>query len=186
MDVGCGDGRYVRAMARLGWRSVGLEHHPTMLYQARRITRQPLLWADAHALPLGTATVDAVTLWHVLEHLKDPHLALTEARRVLKPQGVVLVEVPNARSWQAHMWGERWLHWDLQRHVWHFSPRTLIRLLEKAGFHVIRWRTVANAPGWTDSWGISRRWSWVFVGVDGMLALVRRGGVLRVLAKAVE
>ncbi len=183
VDVGCGDGRYVRAMALLGWRTIGLERAAVSLQWARQVTVRPLIQADAHILPLAPTCVHAITLWHVLEHLWDPLTALRAMQRVLASDGQLLVEVPNVHSVQARVWGPRWFHWDLERHIWHFSPTTLQQVLTRAGFRVVKWRTPANGPGWTESGGWSRRWMSVFTLLDSLWALGGRGGVVRVCAR---
>jgi SAM-dependent methyltransferase len=88
----------------------------------------------------GAAAFDLITFWHVLEHLDDPKLALTEARRLVKAGGRVVVAVPNIESWQAGVFKERWLHLDVPRHRWHFCPRTLAALVERCDFRVERIR----------------------------------------------
>jgi SAM-dependent methyltransferase len=82
--------------------------------------------ADAAVEP---GSVDAVTLWHVLEHVDDPAAALARVTSWLRPGGVVLVGVPNVASLQARLAGGRWFHFDAPRHRTHFTPRGLDALL---------------------------------------------------------
>ena len=83
-------------------------------------------------------SLDAVVLWHVLEHLEDPGAALRRVRGWLRPGGLVLVGVPNAASWQARIAGPGWLHWDAPRHRVHFTPRGVNALLARSGFEQVR------------------------------------------------
>lgn len=100
LDVGAGAGDAARAwLGALGAAHVTLlDHDPALLRRAaRRLKRQTdashftLLEADAHALPLPAATLDAVLLNHLLTHVKNPTRVLTESARVLKPGGIVYV-----------------------------------------------------------------------------------------------
>jgi SAM-dependent methyltransferase len=80
----------------------------------------------------------AVTLWHVLEHLEDPRLALQRIHRWLVPGGALLVGVPNLDSLQARLGGSRWYHLDVPRHRVHFTSEGLDRLLVSEGFAILR------------------------------------------------
>jgi SAM-dependent methyltransferase len=75
-----------------------------------------------------------VTLWHVLEHVPDPLEQLAEIRRVLKPGGLLVVEVPNARSATFSLTKEKWYYLDVPRHLQHFTPSTIDAVLGQAGF----------------------------------------------------
>ena len=79
---------------------------------------------------------DAVFLLHVLEHLPEPRETMCEIRRVLRPGGKLVVEVPNFSSWQAQWAGPAWFHLDLPRHLFHFPASALRRLLVETGFRV--------------------------------------------------
>ena len=72
---------------------------------------------------------DAVILWHVLEHLDHPQTTLALISRVLKPGGLLYLEVPNLTSLQSCTTGKNWFHLDLEHHLYHFSPDGLHRLL---------------------------------------------------------
>jgi SAM-dependent methyltransferase len=90
---------------------------------------------------LTPASLDAVTMWHALEHVPDPASTLALARRLLGPGGVLYVCVPNLDSLQADVAGTRWAYADIPRHVTHFSPEGLERQMRQAGF-------VACLPRW--------------------------------------
>jgi hypothetical protein len=114
---------------------------------------------------VADASLDAMTLWHVLEHVEDPARALERAAAWLRPGGGLLVGVPNFASLQARLGGERWFHLDLQRHRTHFTPAGLRALLERNGFEVVAerhvlaehnpfgmWQTLVNRVTRTPSW----------------------------------
>jgi predicted SAM-dependent methyltransferase len=83
-------------------------------------------------------SLDAVTMWHVLEHLDDPARALSRIRRWLRPGGALLVGVPNLASAQAWLGGSRWYHLDVPRHRVHFTPAGIRSLLRAVGFEPVR------------------------------------------------
>jgi SAM-dependent methyltransferase len=86
-------------------------------------------------------------LWHSLEHQFEPARVLAEVRRLLKPGGRLLLEVPNLGSRQARLGGSRWFHLDVPRHLLHFSRPTLAALLCGQGFEILRWSTWSLEQG---------------------------------------
>ena len=136
LDVGCGDGSFLAALAQSGWEVFGTERSDVIAATARRRLgdRVQLQAIDKAAYP--PASFDLITYWHVLEHLDNPLHALVETRRLIKANGTVLVAVPNIRSLQARLFGQDWLHLDVPRHRWHFDTITLAKLAERSGFEV--------------------------------------------------
>lgn len=150
LDVGCGDGSFLLAAERRGWRAAGTElgaMADTMRAKGMDVRD------DVRAYP-AAPLFEAVTLWHSLEHLSDPGKALNEIRERLAPGGVLLVAVPNADGWQARCFGHCWLHLDVPRHLWHFGPRSLTKILDDKGFQ-IRWQVhhelEYDLAGWIQS-----------------------------------
>jgi Methyltransferase domain len=93
----------------------------------------------------------AVVFWHSLEHLRDPVCALDRAAQLLALGGVLLVAVPNVASWQSRLFGDRWFHLDLPRHLVHLPARTLAAGLEARGLEIERcsyWRGGQLLFGW--------------------------------------
>lgn len=135
LDVGAGTGLLVAALLDAGFDATGSEPSRASSHAAR-----------AAGLPVETAPLedieaeglDAVVLWHVLEHLEDPLAALRRIRSWLKPRGALLIGVPNLSSWQARLAGPQWFHLDLPRHRTHFTPEGLARLLAHADFEIDR------------------------------------------------
>jgi 2-polyprenyl-3-methyl-5-hydroxy-6-metoxy-1,4-benzoquinol methylase len=139
LDVGCGRGHTLLALQQMGADVSGTQISALAARRAMSLIGEGRVFqttlGDAAFAP---STFDAVTLWHVLEHVSDPLCELTDAARVLKPAGLLYVEVPNAGGWTARRYGPAWLAWDVTHHVSHFTPSTLARLAAKAGFTVVR------------------------------------------------
>jgi len=104
---------------------------------------------------LDSADAAAVSCWHVLEHLDDPAAALERIAGWLRPDGALLLGVPNLDSWQAAIAGGRWLHLDVPRHRHHFTPPGVRALLERGGFTITAVHQVLvehNLFGMWQSW----------------------------------
>ena len=126
LDVGAGDGTLLDALARRGRRATGLE---------RGVKRHDFLDLPIEEVERGEGWA-AVVFWHSLEHMPDPRAAIRESARLLGPGGVLIVAVPNAESIQARMFGDRWLHLDIPRHLVHLSTAALTNGLEEDGFRI--------------------------------------------------
>lgn len=126
-DIGCGDGSFLLEARGRGWRVMGTEINA-------RIPASGLeVWGSLDDLvPLGP--FDCITLWHSLEHLRNPVGGLRKLRELLKPDGRLIVAVPNAWGAQARLFNRHWLHLDVPRHLHHFGPQSLERALTLAGF----------------------------------------------------
>lgn len=133
LDVGCGEGTFLAAARDKGLEVVGTE------LDAQRLSDLPFeVFSDLGKVKekFGPATFDAVTLWHTLEHFRDPRRVLEDVTYLLADDGVVLIAVPNALGAQARLFGRNWLHLDVPRHLFHFGTRPLDLLLRQTGFRV--------------------------------------------------
>lgn len=132
LDVGCGDGSFLLAAQKSGWRVAGTERNPA----PARASGLEVFPDIASAAPSGP--FDVITLWHALEHMRDPRAALRDCRNALKPDGFLFIAVPDAAGLQARSSGAHWLHLDVPRHLHHFTHRSLAKLLRGAGFVPVR------------------------------------------------
>jgi SAM-dependent methyltransferase len=133
LDVGCGDGTLVKALAGLGRRAVGLERGAPGFDPA-------LIGADIRDDDLSQLSGDwaAIVFWHSLEHLPEPRAALSHAARLLAPGGLLVVALPNIASSQAATFGDRWLALDLPRHLVHVPSAALLAAIEELGLQPTR------------------------------------------------
>lgn len=132
-EIGAGDGSLVAALVASGYDAAGAEP-----YRHPRAARERIDRKTVDDVELPPHSQDAVVLWHVLEHLDDPAETLRRAHEWLREGGRLLVAVPNLRSLQARIGGDRWFQLDLPRHTTHFTPAGLARLLERTGFRSCR------------------------------------------------
>lgn len=137
LDIGCGKGHFLAAARAAGWEVVGVDTSPAAAEYAHRHYGISVHVGDAQEIKLDRP-FDAVTMWHVLEHLADPSATLDLARELLGPGGRLVVSVPNLASAQARAFGNHWFHLDRRHHLHHFTPEALRALLTRRGFTVER------------------------------------------------
>ena len=138
LDVGCGGGLFVKMLAERGYRVVGLDLSHGAARLAWKDNGVPAVCATLSNPPFPANSCAAVTLFHVLEHVHDPGSYLQQARALLKVNGRLIVQVPNAACWQLLLLGKKWNGLDVPRHLWNFRPRDLDMLLDRNGFEVVR------------------------------------------------
>jgi SAM-dependent methyltransferase len=148
LDVGCGNGTFARHMHGRGWAVGATEIDGPTVDQLRAEGIDARRPADAEAGGFAGGPFDAVTCWHVLEHVADPAALARWAVTQLRPGGVFQATVPNVASAQARLFGRRWMHLDVPRHLHHFTPATFRSLLTTAGFAVERQTTFALEYDW--------------------------------------
>ncbi|WP_324673999.1 methyltransferase domain-containing protein [Hymenobacter sp. GOD-10R] len=129
LDYGCGTGHFLAACKANGWQVQGLEPSPRARAEATKRVGKPI---EADNLgPFEAGSFDAITLWHVLEHVHDLNDTLRQLISLLKPEGTLIIAVPNVDSPDAQHYRQDWAAYDVPRHLYHFSPKTLAQLLKK-------------------------------------------------------
>jgi SAM-dependent methyltransferase len=135
LDFGCGNGSFLVRMRAQGWEVTGIDTSAAVVNRIRRLRGLRLLAGTLPHPDLEPETFDLITMWQALEHVHDPLAVLREARRLLVPGGMLLVSVPNLAGLSFSGFGGDWFALDLPRHLIHFTPGTLRRMLEVAGFY---------------------------------------------------
>jgi 2-polyprenyl-3-methyl-5-hydroxy-6-metoxy-1,4-benzoquinol methylase len=138
LDVGCGGGLFLGMMRERGYAVVGLDFSREAAAIAWKRQQAPAVCGDLAHAPLGAGSFAGITMFHVLEHVPDPRAYLVAARELLAPDGRLVVQVPNAASWQFRLLGRRWSGVDVPRHLFDFRGRDVERLLEECGMEVVR------------------------------------------------
>lgn len=149
LDIGAGTGAFCQHMKEAGWTVTGLEPDEATRLRAQELHGLHLQPAD-RLFRLPARSTDAVTLWHVLEHVHALHEYIERIRDLLSPQGRALIAVPNYTSYDATAYGQYWAAYDVPRHLYHFSPQAMQFLLKKH-----RLALTAIEPMWYDSFYVS-------------------------------
>jgi 2-polyprenyl-3-methyl-5-hydroxy-6-metoxy-1,4-benzoquinol methylase len=146
LDIGCGSGFYLAALREAGWDGEGIEPGETAAQFARKHCGLPVHNSNAEEALAACrdGSFDLVTMWHVLEHLPDPAKALAEVRRILRPGGTLMLEVPNFSSIWSVLFRSRWAALEAPRHFFQFTPETLARTIRGAGLRVVRVHGLAS------------------------------------------
>lgn len=149
VDVGCGTGGFLSVMRKEGWEVLGLEPDEEARELARKLYRLTVFDASQlDQLPQGS--FDAVTLWHVLEHVHDLHTYVEQLKSLLKPSGKLFIAVPNYQSMDAQIYRRDWAAYDVPRHLYHFTPKSMDILMREHGLTI-----KAKQPMWFDAFYIS-------------------------------
>lgn len=135
LDVGCGAGMKLLEYRALGWSVRGLELSPAAAADGakRGLAIDVCPVEDA---PFPDRSFDAITFYHSLEHLPSPSRALASARRLLAPDGQLLIVVPNYGSLERRLYGRAWGWMQIPVHFYHFTRRSLSEAIAKAGFEI--------------------------------------------------
>ena len=136
LDYGCGTGHFLAAAQAAGWQVAGLEPNARAREEASRRLGQPV--GQESLASFAPGTFDAVTLWHVLEHVHLLNETLAQLAALLKPDGVLLIAVPNVESLDAQHYRELWAAYDVPRHLYHFAAKTMAQLLKKHKLRIIQ------------------------------------------------
>ncbi len=140
LDFGCGGGEFLRRMSHLGWQVTGVDVSADAVKRVRDLGLEAFQGTFPHP-GLAGRQFDVITMRMSLEHVHDPLETVRFAASLLAPAGRLAVIVPNFDSWCRRRFGEHCFSLDLPRHLIHFEPQTLKRLLEAAGLKVTQVRT---------------------------------------------
>jgi 2-polyprenyl-3-methyl-5-hydroxy-6-metoxy-1,4-benzoquinol methylase len=170
LDIGAGIGAFLNEMKGKGWDIEGIEPD----YGARQQAKN-LFAIDLKPTPelqhIPHDSFDAITLWHVLEHVESLQDYVALLKQLLKKNGKIFIAVPNYSSLDADLYGNRWAAYDVPRHLYHFTPRSIEVLVQKHGMKII-----ARKPMWFDAFYISLlsskyrtgKTSWLGAGINGI------------------
>ena len=141
LDYGAGTGYFARAMQEAGWNVKAIEKSA----QARELSEKefgfPMLPEEALG-DIADKELDVVTMWHVMEHIQDPDKMWKGLYRILDDTGIAVLALPNCGSYDAKLYREYWAAYDVPRHLWHFTPTTIMKWGERHGFILERQYTM--------------------------------------------
>lgn len=134
LDIGTGTGDFLAISRNNGWKTTGIEPND----KARQIAiEKGVRFAEDTAL-LENQSFDVITMWHVLEHVPNLEKQISELKRLLKPNGTIIIAVPNFNSYDAKYYGVFWAAYDVPRHLWHFSKTAIKLLFEEKQMQLVK------------------------------------------------
>ena len=154
LDIGCGRGQFLDQLRSLGWQALGAELNAHAACHAREVLHLDVTVGPFDPRAYAPHSLDAIVLWHVLEHLPHPDQVFQSAANLLQPGGILVIAVPNFASWQARFSGTGWFHLDIPRHLSHFSESWLRTRLAAVGFRIAEvnhYSLEQNPFGWIQS-----------------------------------
>jgi len=134
LDIGAGTGDFILASKKRGWNVYGMEPNP----KACKTAHEKGVEVSSATSHFPAETFDVITMWHVLEHVKDLDSQISELKRLLKPDGILFIGVPNFKSDDARHYGAFWAAYDVPRHLWHFSRKSMAKLFALNNMKIIK------------------------------------------------
>lgn len=132
LDIGAGTGDFLFRAKKRGWDVTGVEPNQ----QAKDLALNKGLNFSVNSNSLPSDYFDVITLWHVLEHVPVLEDQISELKRLLKEDGIIIIAVPNFKSYDAHVYKEHWAAYDVPRHLWHFSKTSIKKIFSPYGFRI--------------------------------------------------
>ena len=131
LDFGCGTGDFLHTLQKKGWKVEGVEPSDLARTKAAELNNQKIC-SDINEIE--NKTFDVITAWHVLEHVPDLHATLFKLKTLLTKNGTLFIAVPNYQSHDSFVYKNYWAGYDVPRHLWHFSKKSITLLLQSHGF----------------------------------------------------
>lgn len=149
LEVGAGTGAFAHSMLNKGWKVTALEPDAASRQKALENYNINLLTIE-ELFQLEPAKYEVITLWHVLEHVHDLNAYMKTFHSLLKPNGRLIIAVPNYTSYDAGFYKNFWAAYDVPRHLYHFSPLSMHYLAKKHKMSIVQ-----KLPMWFDSFYVS-------------------------------
>jgi len=143
LDVGCSSGAFLLSAKKLGFNSEGIEPAKKAVITAQRLglNVHAGFLEDTHS---STNTYDAITLFEIIEHLREPIPLLQKCHSLLKKEGLLMISTGNGLSWTAKFMREGWDYMHIDKHGGHvtfYNPKSIRKLAKKAGFNIVTIKT---------------------------------------------
>ena len=124
LDIGSGTGDFLLVAKQNGWKTIGIEPSE----KAKAIAEKKGVELKSNLSNFANHSFDVITMWHVLEHVPNLENQIKELKRLVKPNGSIIIAVPNFKSFDAKYYKEFWAAYDVPRHLWHFSKTAIEKL----------------------------------------------------------
>lgn len=149
LDVGCGTGDFLQIAKQNNWIVSGIEPNEKARSIANKKTNDSVFEINLLS-KFKENSFDVITLWHVLEHLPNLEDHISLFKKILKPNGTLIIAVPNYKSYDAKHYKQFWAAYDVPRHLWHFNKASISKLVSKQTMEVIKIK-----PMWFDAFYVS-------------------------------
>lgn len=127
LDIGAGTGDFLVTAKASGWQTTGIEPNKN----AKNLAISKGISFENSIESIENQQFDVITMWHVLEHVPDVEHQIKQLKRLLKPEGTLIIAVPNYKSFDAQHYGKFWAAYDVPRHLWHFSKISIQKLVSR-------------------------------------------------------
>lgn len=134
LDIGAGTGDFLHEANNQFWKCTGIEPSE----KAKAIALNKGVSFSQNLEELEDQHFDVITMWHVLEHVPDLEKQISELKRLLKPDGTIVIAVPNYKSFDAQHYGKFWAAYDVPRHLWHFSKISIEKLFTRKDMKLVK------------------------------------------------
>lgn len=135
LDIGCASGNFLFGLREKGWDLYGVEMSKFASIEANKRGLN-VFCGTLEEAKFRDGFFNSVFAHHVLEHIPDPVSTLKEIRRILTKDGYFVLSIPNAECWEFKLFKNRWYGLDLPRHLYHFGPSSIKKVLDRGGFEV--------------------------------------------------
>ena len=137
LDIGCGVGDFLHTAEQHGWQCTGVEpSEDAKAIASKRIKAEIISSEDLEKI--SDETFDVITMWHVLEHVDNLKWQVKQLQRLIKPDGRIVIALPNYKSYDAEYYKEKWAAYDVPRHLNHFNKKTLAKIFNSQGMRLIK------------------------------------------------
>jgi len=138
LDIGCGTGDFLEACKNSSWKVTGIEPNEAARNLSIKKVNQNVEADIKTLLDEKKQMFDVITMWHVLEHVTNLKEYTAQLKKLLKPKGILVIAVPNYKSYDAKHYGKFWAAYDVPRHLWHFSQKSIEVLFSKLSLELIK------------------------------------------------
>ena len=139
LDVGCGTGDFLLVCKNNGWNVTGVEPSTNAkILIDSKFNKDENSKFYSNLMEINSVKYDVITLWHVLEHVPNLSEYISKLKSLLTPNGVLVIAVPNYKSFDANYYKQFWAAYDVPRHLWHFSKKTIQLLFSKEEMSVVK------------------------------------------------
>lgn len=135
LDIGCGVGDFIHTAEEQGWEAIGVEPSDDAKSIARTRIKGNIINSE-ELEKLADASFDLITMWHVLEHVDELRWQVEQLQRLVKPEGRIVIAVPNYKSYDGQYYKEHWAAYDVPRHLNHFNKQTITKIFKSSGLEL--------------------------------------------------